>query len=112
MTTTTAETETDQNQTLAALKAQFGTIYTITGTDDRGEVLTMYLKKPDYQTKKKALEILLKDPTNVITAGELILASCYAGGQDLYENEDTRLEAALHASTLVDTKMSFELKKN
>jgi hypothetical protein len=101
-----------ENTILGELKEQFGTIYTITATNEAGEALVMYLKKPDYQTKKKALEILLKDQTNIITVGEILLSNCYVGGVDLYESEETRLEAALHASTLVDTKMTMELKKN
>jgi hypothetical protein len=98
---------------LVELAAQYNTqIYVIEGTDDDGKPLKMYLRKPDYKTKKAALETLIKDQTAVIAAGELILLACFLDGDNLYDNEDTRLEAAMQASELVKFNSTISLKKS
>ncbi|TFZ63003.1 hypothetical protein E4631_24045 [Hymenobacter sp. UV11] len=87
-------------------------IYVIEGVGENGEALKMYLKKPDYKTKKAALETLMADSKAVIVAGEMILLACFVDGDNLYNNEDTRLEAAMAAAELVKFNDTIALKKS
>ena len=97
---------------LTELEAQYGTVYTIAGESEDGKALTMYLRKPDYKTKKAALETLMADQKAVIAAGEMILLACHIGGDNLFDNEDTRLEAAIQAAELVKFNSTIALKKS
>lgn len=87
-------------------------IYVIEGIDENGETLKMYLRKPDYKTKKAVVETLMANPQAVIAAGEMILLACFVGGDNLYDNEDTRLEASMAAAELAKFNDTISLKKS
>jgi hypothetical protein len=87
-------------------------IYVIEGVGENGEALKMYLKKPDFKTKRAAFETMMADRQAIVPAGEMILLACFVGGDNLYENEDTRLEAAIAAAELVNFNETIGLKKS
>ncbi|WP_046245011.1 hypothetical protein [Hymenobacter terrenus] len=101
---------------LAALKEQWGTVYTITGEVD-GKTERMYLRKPDFNARRAALAAIFaaKDPSGIdaqIDSGIIILGMCFIGGYDLNTNDDTRLEASLQAAKMVEMNGTLALKKN
>lgn len=96
---------------LAKLQAQFTTIHTIVGTDENGKELVMFLKKLSYTLRASVFMMLSQDISKSIQAGEMILLDCYIGGDNLYDSEDTRLEAALQAVDLFEFNQTFTLLK-
>lgn len=102
-----------QDPKIAELEALHNTkIYTIEGVNEAGEPLKMYIRKPEYKLKKAVMEVMMRDSTAVVTAGEMILAGCFVDGYNLYDDEDTRLEAAVTAAHLVQFNNTFTLKKS
>jgi hypothetical protein len=105
------------DETLLQLKAQYGTVYVIDAEDHAGNPLKMYLRKPDYNVRKGALAAIMSGTSpndiNALTAaGDIVLAGCYIGGDNLLHNDDTRLEASMQAAELVEMNNSIKLKKN
>ena len=96
---------------LAQLQADYSTVHVITGTDEAGKELVMFLKKLSYSLRSTVFMMLSQDINKSIQAGEMILLDCYVGGDNLYDSEDTRLEAALQAVSLFEFNDTFSLLK-
>ena len=99
---------TEEEKAIQRLKAQYGKVYQLRVTDDEGNLLLGYLKKPSIEILSASISVGQSDP---LRGTRIILESCWLEGNERILKEDDLLISALSAVEAIVQFRKAELVK-